>query len=44
MKKYDLPKKYLKNEVLNQMINDFRKNCREHMKDLTDKMKRLGIQ
>jgi Mg2+/Co2+ transporter CorC len=44
MKKYEVPKKVLNDKVLEQMIKDFRKNGREHMKDLSDKMKRLGIQ
>ncbi len=44
MKKYEVPKKMLNDKVLEQMIKAFRKNCKEHMKDLTDKMKRLGIQ
>lgn len=44
MKKYEVPKKMLNDKMLGQMINDFRKNSKEHMKDLSDKMKRLGIQ
>jgi cell division protein YceG involved in septum cleavage len=44
MKKYELPKKMLKDKILDQMIKDFKKNNREHMKDLSDKMNRLGIQ
>lgn len=44
MKKYEIPKKVLKDKVLEQMIKDFRKSCREHIKDLNDKMNRLGLQ
>lgn len=44
MKKYELPKQMLKDKSIEQMINDFRKNGREHIKDLNEKMKRLGIQ
>ena len=44
MKKYDLPKKMLKDKVLEQMIRDFQKNSKEHIKDLNDKISRLGIQ
>ena len=44
MKKNELPKKMLKDKILDQMIKDFKKNNREHMKDLSDKMNRLGIQ
>lgn len=43
MKKYELPKKILKDKMMEQMIKDFKKNCREHIKDLNDKMNRLGI-
>lgn len=43
MKKYDLIKKMIKDKTLEQMIDDFKKNSREHIKDLNDKMKRLGV-
>jgi hypothetical protein len=43
-KKYDLPKKMLRDNLIEQTIKDFRKNNREHIRDLADKMNRLGIQ
>ena len=33
MKKYELPKKMLKDKILDQMIKDFKKNNREHMRN-----------
>ncbi|AGC69123.1 hypothetical protein Cst_c21570 [Thermoclostridium stercorarium subsp. stercorarium DSM 8532] len=44
MKKYDFFKKMIKDPILEDMINDFKKNSKEHIKELNDKMKRLGIQ
>ncbi len=44
MKKYEIPKKLLNDKVLDQMIKDFKKTCREHIRDLSDKMSRLGVQ
>ncbi len=44
LKKYELPKKMLKDKIIEQMIKDFKKNSREHIKDLNDKINRLGIQ
>lgn len=44
MKKYEIPKKLLNDKILDQMIKDFKKNCREHIRDLNDKMSRLGVQ
>lgn len=43
MKKYELPKKILKDKMLEQMIKDFKKNNKEHIKNLNDKMNRLGM-
>ncbi len=34
----------IKDPILEDMINDFKKNSKEHIKELNDKMKRLGIQ
>lgn len=44
LKKYDLLKSKLKNNVLDQMVKELKKNSREHIRDLNDKMKVLGIQ
>lgn len=44
MKKYDFFKKMVKDKIIQDMIGDFKKNNKEHMKDLNDKMKSLGIQ
>jgi len=43
MKKYELFIKTTKDNTIKDMINDFKKNNREHIKDLNDKMKSLGI-
>ncbi|HEY8421348.1 MAG TPA: hypothetical protein VIL05_06380 [Thermoclostridium sp.] len=43
-KKYELYRKNIKDKNIEDMINDFIKNNKEHIKDLNDKMKRLGIQ
>lgn len=44
MKKYELVRKLIRDKTLKDMIDDFNKNSREHIEDLNDKMKRLGIQ
>lgn len=43
-KKCEFIKKMTKDKALIQMIDDFERNSREHIKDLNDKMKRLGVQ
>jgi len=44
LKKYELLRKMTKDQILKDMMDDFRKNSKEHIKDLNDKMKKLGIQ
>jgi len=44
LKKYDLLKKMIKDKTFLDTICDFNKNNKEHIRDLNDKMKRLGIQ
>lgn len=44
MKKYELLKKMIKDQVIKDMMDDFKKSNKEHIQDLNDKMKRLGIQ
>lgn len=44
LKKYELLRKMTKDQILKDMMDDFRKNSKEHLKDLNDKMKKLGIQ
>jgi len=44
MKKYELIIRIIKDKTIKEMIDDFKKNNREHIEDLNDKMKRLGIE
>lgn len=44
LKKYELLRKMTKDQILKDMMDDFRKNSKEHIKDLNDKMKKLGMQ
>lgn len=44
LKKLELIKKLVKNKEHEQMMKDFKKNAREHIKDINEKMKLLGMQ
>ncbi len=44
MKKYELIIRIIKDKTIKEMIDDFKKSNREHIEDLNDKMKRLGIE
>lgn len=44
IKKYDMVKKPAKGKNLEPILQDFKKNSSEHIKDLREKMNLLGIQ
>jgi len=43
LKKYDSYGKLKKDSVTETLINDFKKNGKEHIKDLDNKAKRFGL-
>ena len=44
LKKYEQYKKLAKDQIIRDLMDDFRKNSNEHIKTLNDRMKKLGIQ
>jgi len=44
LKKNEQYKKLAKDQIIRDLMDDFRKNSNEHIKTLNDRMKKLGIQ
>lgn len=43
LKKYDSYNKVKKGSIIDTLLKDFKKNGKEHIKDLNDKIKRFGL-